>query len=443
MRFLGVKRRFRMKNTALVFVGALLSALLCGAPAHAQGPSEVTIYGFPHAGNLGFSPSGALITDAAGNLYGTTATGGTPNFYGVVYELVKPVAPATKWTEQVLYNFAGGSADGEQPVSELIFDSAGNLYGTTKLGGPANAGTVFELSPNGDSTWSENVLYFFKGQAAADGANPFSGVVFDNAGNLYGTTHIGDPVTGGQGCGIVFQLVPPSTPGANWTENILHQFASSNGCYPVATPVIDHAGNLYGTATGGGKNGTGAVFRMTPPSAPGGTWGYHSLYFFGPPTGTDGKYPQGLLLHDASLYGVTQTGGVNSAGELFELAGPSPGSSTWTYSVLWNFGSSSTDGQLPVGRPILDQKGNLWGATSNGGGNGTAGCTYNGCGTVYELTPGAGGWTETIVHAFPANPNDGANPPAGLVQAPNGLLFGVTVAYAEETGGLAFGVSAH
>jgi uncharacterized repeat protein (TIGR03803 family) len=200
-------------------------------------------------------PGAGLIFDAAGNLFGTTYDRGADGF-GTVFEL-KPNGDGT-WTESVLYSFTGG-ADGGFPRADLVFDTAGNLYSTTDGGGADGFGTVFELKPNGDGTWTESVLYSFTGRA--DGGEPFAGLVFDAAGiNLYGTTGFrGGSGCGGLGCGVVFKPAPTSS---GWKETVLHRF-SGFGQGPLAPVIFDPAGNLYGTTSSGNTN-YGLIFKITP-----------------------------------------------------------------------------------------------------------------------------------------------------------------------------------
>lgn len=432
-----------MPNKALRFAYSLFmigigASLPVFAQAPTTGPTEYAIFDFPHDGSGGYAPLGALIQDKSGNLYGTASSGGA-NSFGAVFELVKPVAPATKWTEVVLYSFAGGTADGSLPVSELTFDSAGNLYGTTEKGGSSNEGTVFELSPPSTSggAWSEVVIHEFTGLSTGDGSLPTAGVVFDKSGNLYGSTLQGGLKTGSSpnGDGIIFQLVPSD---GTWTENIIYTFKSGLGAGPSVTPIFDNAGNLYG-AGNGGKYGSGVVFKLSPPTS-GTTWSYKILHTFGQAESGDASNPLGLVLRNGNLYGVSGSGGTGQGGTVFELAHPPLGGTTWTASILYNFGSVTNDGAFPAGHVTFDHSGNIWGVTSNGGGNGTNGCTYGGCGTVYELVLGSSGWTETIVHAFPASSKDGVSPRGALLLGSNGVLFGTLPSYATETGGMAFGV---
>jgi uncharacterized repeat protein (TIGR03803 family) len=295
--------------------------------------------------------SAGLVFDSAGNLYGTTTSGGEFE-QGTVFELT-PGSNGT-WTEKILHSFGPhDSGDGEQPLSSLVFDGAGNLYGTTSTGGAGYSGTVFELSP-GKEGWSEKVLHSFS-PSPGDGRNPVGGVVFDKAGNLYGTTFLG-----GRGSGIVFELSPGSN--GTWTETVLHRFkGGSDGGRPYAGLVLDKAGNLYGTAQAG-IHGKGEVFALTPAS--GGGWTMTTIYsFIGPPG--DGNLPLDALVVDAtgSLYGTTYFGGANKLGTVFKLAPVSGGG--WTESVLFSFPGGS-NGRNPFCGVTLDPAGNLYGTAVRG-----------------------------------------------------------------------------
>ncbi len=232
------------------------------------------------------------VFDQAGDLYGTTATGGT-NDDGVVFKLTPS---GGGWTESVIHSFSGD--DGMGPESGLIVDSAGNLYGTTSGGGANGAGAIYQLAPSG-SGWNERVLYSFEG--AADGGAPFGALIFDRAGNLYGTTS-----TGGYGSGYggtVFELSPS---GGSWTINVLYELSGLPGCGPEGNVAVDATGHLYGITSCDGANLNGSVFKLTPAM---GRWTYTSLHDF--TGGSDGGYPLGGITLDAhgNVYGTTERGG--------------------------------------------------------------------------------------------------------------------------------------
>jgi len=233
--------------------------------------TESTLFSFT-GGSDGGNPWDVPTFDAAGNLYGTTTSGGLG--YGTVFKLTPN--PDAKWTESVVYRFTGGD-DGETPMAGLILDGAGNLYGTTYTGGNYGAGTVFKLTPNLGGSWTQTVLHHFTG---SDGSNIVAGVISDATGNLYGAATRG----GADGSGVVFKLKP--NPDGSWTQSVLHTFAGgSDGTYPDhGSLVLDGHGNLYGaTADGGtgscsfvGLPGCGAIFELTP--NPDGTWTEHMLH---------------------------------------------------------------------------------------------------------------------------------------------------------------------
>lgn len=337
--------------------------------------------------------------------------------------------------ESVLYRFRGGS-DGAFPTSGLVADRFGNLYGTTEFGGAGlcylyGCGTVFQLTPptGPGGTWKERVLYSF--QAGTDGGGPQGGLIFDKSGNLYGTTIGGGQNAGCPNCGTVFQLVPPSTAGGNWTEVVLYRFTgNSDGAMPVGSLIFDKAGNLYGvTSSGGGPAENGTVFQLAPPG-PGGIWTEHVLYRFKPENGSNPQY--GLIMDDTgNLYGTTQHGGDAECepqfglgcGIVFELVPPLIAGDTWSEKILHVFhGQPQGDGAFPLGGVIFDGLGNLYGTTAIGG-------IDNG-GTVFQLTPPFS--TDTILYAF-TGLSDGAGPEGSLVFH-NGNLYGATVSGGGNSG---------
>jgi uncharacterized repeat protein (TIGR03803 family) len=411
------KQVFRIIIAILAIMGL---TLVLGSSAWAT--EHKTLHKFKLTGGGGSVPYGGVILDAASNLYGTTRDGGA---YGVgtVFEL-RPNGDGS-WTESVLHSFNG--SDGANPVAGLIFDAAGSLYGTTQYGGSVSAcgtqgcGTVFELTPNGDGSWTERVLHSFEGR---DGAGPFAGLIFDAAGNLYGTTKYG----GAHPWGTVFELTPNGD--GSWTESVLHSFKAYDGAYPVAGLTFDTAGNLYGTTLGGGANGKGTVFELTPNGD--GSWGESVLHSFSH-YHRDGQYPEAGVTFDAAgnLYGtaVQSVAKYYRGGTVFQLTPNGDGS--WTESVLHSF--NGRDGAGPYGDLTFDAAGNLYGTTNSGG----AVC---GCGAVFKLTPnGDGSWTERGLHKFKNHPS--AYPQAGLVLDQAGNLYGTTVGDGTTTFGSVFEIT--
>jgi uncharacterized repeat protein (TIGR03803 family) len=306
-------------------------------------------------------------------------------------------------TESVLYSFDGTTGLG--PYGNVVFDSAANLYGTTDAGGANGSGTVFELSPNGNGGWAQSVLYDFDISNGGNGS--LAPLVFDQAGNLYGTTVNGGPY--GCSCGMVFELSPN---GQGWTEKALYSFSpyGGDGEFPHAGVTFDSAGNLYGTTYYGGANGLGAVFELTP--SPNG-WSEQVIYSF---TGTpDGANPYGgLVSYKGSLYGTTGAGGMEGAGSIFELTTSGGG---WEETVIHSFGIGK-DGSTPIGVVTFDAKGKMYGTTYAGG--------KYGLGTVYRATHSKKGWKEKPSYSFKGG-SDGAHPFFGsLVFDATGRIFGTT-----------------
>ena len=386
------------------------------------GWSESVLYSFDYRGGDGIIPQNGVILDGKGNLYGVTSYG--PHSYtGTVFEL----SPSgSGWVETILHSFADN--DGRFPNS-LVFDKAGNLYGTAGSGGLPGFGTVFELLAA--KGWEPVVLHTFTG--GTDGYSPL-GIAFDNAGNLYGTTNAGGIGTCGesnQGCGTVWELSPSAS---DWTKTILHNFTGGSDGWSPATPVlVDSAGNVYGTTLSPGPPGWGlltggTVFKLTPSS---GTWTESVLDL----NGTDGKQSESALIADSAgnFYGTTTYGGANDLGAVFEVS--PTGNGKWTEKLLYSF-SGAPDGELPYGKLVFDQSGNLYGTTAGGG---TNSCT---CGTVFKLSPASGGkWSEQVLYSFAGYPNDGNYVLAGLTIDSSGNLYGTTNEGGSLNAGTAFELS--
>jgi uncharacterized repeat protein (TIGR03803 family) len=405
----------------------LIIAALLGLGAVSNARASVQSYNFQllysfTGGTDGATPLAGLIMDSQGNLYGTAYTGGSEG-WGTVYKI------STTGQQSVLYSFTG-AADGGAPSGPLVMDSQGNLYGTTQYAGsstcnaPFGCGTVFKLSPTG----ALSVLYTFTG-VNGDGESPTAGVVLDANGNLYGVT----PYGGATGNGMVFKVSPSGKetilygftggndgglPDAGLTidaqgdvygttafdgfcsecgtvfeisaagkETTLYNFHSSatDGGFPKGTLLLDGKGNVYGTTAGGGANGSGTVFKLDS------SGNETVLYSFGATNSGDGQNPTGTLLMDASgnLYGTTQNGGTSSGGyqlgTVFEL------SSAGAESVLYGFPMNSTgcpnypNGAYPIGGLVSDSKGDIYGTAEEGGSS--ADCSGNG--SVFELSPAA------------------------------------------------------
>lgn len=406
---------------------ALATLLIVAAPsAHAQ--TFTVVHNF--TGSDGANPWAGLTLDRAGNLYGTTAYGGNgappcdPSGCGTVFKLTHR---GSGWVLSELYEFAGG-ADGATPLArvvfgpngilygttlsttpyvatvfdlrppatvcrsvscpwtksvlfsfdaatgysltgDLTFDATGNIYGTTQYGGSGGCntngcGVLYELTQSGGS-WAENILYNFTG--AADGGHPSSGVIFDQAGNLYGTAP--SDSYDDNSLGLVFEFTPSSS---GWTESVLYYFTlAGNGGGPYGGLTFDLAGNLYGTTVGGGSGNVGTVFQLSPS---GNNWNWNRLYSF-PRGGSGGPYATLVRDSAGNLYGTTEADGEYGYGNVFELT---PSNGGWIYTDLHDF-TGATDGGNPYSSLVLDSSGNLYGTAYQGGQN-------NG-GVVFEITP--------------------------------------------------------
>lgn len=415
----------------LFLLTAIVLTQIYGSTARAQ---ETVLYSFKNTTDGNFPDSGVIL-DKQGNLYGTTPVGGNlatcgGNGCGEVFE-IHHNSDGT-WSDRSLYAFAGPSGDGASPYSTLFSDSRGHLFGMTYYGGTGSCsigqypgcGVVYELSHNATGGWTESVLYNFQG--GSDGAYPQATLVMDNLGNLYGTTQIGGGSslclagTTPVGCGTVFELSPNSD--GSWSETVIHSFQGNfDGQSPSGAVLLDGAGSLYGVTAGGGSvscrqyfndsEDCGTVYKLRHSGA---GWVKSTPYRF--QGGTDGWLPLGSLVMDASgdLYGTTNYGGVTTPkfgfGTVYELT-PSGGS--WTESVLYRF-TGQLDGGYPVDGVTFDPSGNMFGL-ANAFGAGT--------GTLYELSPVSGGWTETTIFSFPGG-TGGELPQGKLVRDSSGNLYG-------------------
>lgn len=383
----------------------LLAIAVIGLATPSWSSSYEVLYtfgSFPDAQN----PEAGLVFDSVGNLYGTTFNGGTHNV-GAVYEL-SPVQGG--WSEQVIYSFTGG-ADGARPVSTLAVDPNGHLYGTASMGG-SGGGVVFELSPSGGS-WTLTVIHTFAG--GKDGLFPLGGVILDGFGNLIGTASN----AGMKNNGIVFQLSPPR-PGSNtWSESLIHTFqGGTDDSIPVGKLTMDRIGRIYGTTRGG----VGSVYRLNRSD---GKWVYHSLWCFC--NGGGGETLYGGVAVDGSfhIYGTTY-GSANGNGEVFELIVGRPS----VVIPLYQF-TGKADGANPQGGVVLDALSRLWGTTAFGGDHGV--------GVLFSLTRINHKWIETPSHSFGGIANsDGANPITDLIFDASGNLYATISSGGSTNGGVLF-----
>ncbi len=389
-------------SSAFARIAVLLFLLVTAMAARAQSLRVLHTFTGKPDGSL---PYAGLVRDGAGNLYGTTYTGGV-NGCGMVFELAHS---GSGWIERPLYSF-GCKNDGDFPYAPVVIGPDGSLYGTTEYGGDNEDGIVFKLSPppyfcrSFTCPWTETILYRFTG--GSDGGEPVSPLIFDNAGNLYGTAQVG----GSAKQGVVFKLTHT---GSNWSESVLYSFAGPpDGGGPTGGLVFDAAGNLYGTTYYGGNTGLGTAFQLSPS---GSGWTETILQNFG---NNNGNFPYSGMIIDNSgnLYGTTEFGPVGD-GTVFELT---PSGGQWIFATIYNLTSGFAGVAGPVGPLLRDASGNLYGTTVNGG----IICEY-GCGTVFELSPSSGGWTYNLLYEFMGG-SDGSGPDDGLVRDAQGNLYGTT-----------------
>jgi len=426
MNLLGHLRNFRKAGVAL----GLCTLAIAGTPA-AQSQTYSVVFSFSGP-STGLYPVSGVTVDRAGNLYGTTQIGGPgTNCYegcGTVFKLSRH---GSGWVFTPLHSFVGGT-DGGNPSARPVFAPDGSLWGTTTEGGVGcfgmGCGTVYQLQPPQHATgnilggWLETVIYRFND--SGDGNMPEDAdLLFDASGNVYGSTFTGGD--GSQcfgGCGTVYKLTHSN--GA-WTESIIHNFGNgSDGQYPWTGLIFDRSGNLYGTTSSGGANRKGAIYQLVP-SANG--WTEQVIYSF--QNMDDGYISYGGLIADAAgnFYGTTCCGGPLGGGAAFQLTH----SGGWVLTTLHNF-----QGQGPEGSLVMDAAGNLYGSTNGGGAYGK--------GTVFKLSPSGGDWTYTTLYDFCPSDfpcPDGAFPSGSLAIDSAGNLYGTTTDGGATGGGLVFEVT--
>jgi hypothetical protein len=422
----------QISSRGMLTLAVTLAVALIPVTSASASWKEQVLYTF-QGGSDGQTPAGGVVFDKQGNLYGATQT-------GTVFQLASPVKKGDPWAETLLYTFKGknGYNDGMQPSGGLVIDSSGNLYGVTAYGGTGGCillgvlygcGTVYEISPpqQKGGQWTEAILYSF--QSGNDGYLPNGDLTFDKAGNLYGATSFG----GGKGntcdpyyqyCGTVFKLSPPKQKGGQWQEQVLHSFAGgTDGANPNGGLVLDGKGVIYGTAFIGGYNcphnsnqGCGTVFKLEPANRRVTAWKETILYSFKGYEFGDGSAPSAGVFVDKSghLYGTASQGGTVGVGIIFELAAGKRKNAPWSESILYSFGGGS-DGGLPLAPLTPDHAGTLYGTTSAFG-------EYRG-GTFYSLTVQGVSVSYKVNYQF-GNSKDTSNP-FGNITLRAARFFGV------------------
>jgi uncharacterized repeat protein (TIGR03803 family) len=391
---------------------AAMAGLFLLIPAQAQ--TFKVLYTFT-GGADGAYPTGTLVRDSSGDLYGTTQGGGNNSCQsgfifgcGVVFKI------DSSGKESTVHTFTG--PDGINPVAGLITDPSGNFYGTAS-GGGTGGGTIFKIS----STAALSVLYSFAVDSNV-GQFPIAPVIRDSSGNLYGTTSAGGVSECAGGCGTVYKL---DTTG-KLTNLYVSTGANDDGGIPYAPLFRDPSGNVYGTATSGG-NGSGTVFKVSPTSTETVIYSFKNL--------TDGASPWSGLLADvstASAIGTTFYGGKGGAGTVYRIT------ASGKVTTLYSFTGGADGGNPAYGTLVADNAGNLYGTTSQGGTQ--LGCSNNSCGVVFELSPNGSGWTEKVLHTFTGG-SDGANPFGGLILDGAGNLYGTAATGGAHGGGTVFEIT--
>ena len=389
----------RSRRISYLVVRSFFVATLLATAAWAANTTKL-VYSFAGASDGEYTDT-ELVRDSAGNLYGSSVQGGTFGG-GTVFQ----VTPAGIHT--VLYNFTGG-ADGGEPYKGVTLDSAGNLYGTAVTGGSGacegGCGVVYKLTNSG-GTWTQSVIHAFTG---ADGSGPGAPVAIDKNGNVFGTT----PTGGADGMGTIYRLAPDGSGGYRF--RVIHTFTggADGGGGSAGRMIFDGAGNLYGACTTGGVTGFGTVFKLASVS---GQWQLTTLYAF--QDQPDGALPYGSVVLDktGNLYGTTYYAGANDVGTVYKLT---HAGGTWTESVLYSF-KGGTDGASPISSLVADSAGNFYGTTSDGG---ASNCS---CGVIFKMTRANGKWTESVVYRFPGKPSPGFAY-NGMISDGAGNFYGATV----------------
>lgn len=327
-----------------------------------------------------------------------------------------------------IWSFDG--ADGNGPSGPVVFDNNGAIYGTTETGGASNSGTVFKLTPPAQQggAWTENLLYNFTG--GNDGRQPSHGVVFGPDGALYGTTYNGGGTLAacGGGCGVVFRLAPPSQPGGAWTQSVIYAFQGVYDGQNPGTVIFGSNGSLYGVTPAGGpaafscrRVGCGTVFELKPPAKQGDSWTKTVLYSF-PGTSTDGRSPNADIAFDSqgNVYGTTAAGGTSNYYGTVFQLKPPAKTNGSWTETVLHNFTGGSDGGYPIGGVVVGANGDVYGTASYSG-------VANDSGTAFQLTPpvGGGSWTYAVIHTF-AGGTDGATPASTPVFDQNGNLYATT-----------------
>ena len=416
---MSLRRRTTIQPGRLMRAAYRMTLLVVGLTALSLSAGAQTFRVLHYFNELAYAPTDGLSADSAGNLYGIT-TGTIGGNMGTVFRLTPH---GSSWIYSPIYSFQGG-ADGADPFAAPIQGPDGALYGTTYYGGdttycqPFTCGTVYKLMPPATTChstscpWSDKVIYAFASQTTPDGVNPESRVSFDVNGNLYGSTYNG----GGNpppdvNLGAIYRLTPSS--GGSWSESILYTFTGmGTGQNPTTGVILDSLSNVYGTSPNAWMCGSfhyacGMVFELQSP-----TWAPTAIHHFD--QSGDGTEPIGAPIWDAAgnMYGTTSKNSLNGQnGPTIWKLSPFNGSWVRTNLYTWPVGAPGGNGSL-----TMDAQGNLYGVQFN---------YQQGDGAIFKLTNSNGVWTYTTLHQFDGN--DGSYPNGSLVVDSNGNVFGTTL----------------
>jgi uncharacterized repeat protein (TIGR03803 family) len=370
--------------------------------------SIITLVNFN--GTDGAGPRGDLIPDANGDLFGTTSGGGA-NDDGTVFEIAK-IADSYAGSPTTLVNF--DVDDGDEPFGSLIADANGDLFGTTRGGGPYGYGTVFEIAKTANG-YANSPITLVDFNGTGNGGFPLGSLITDANGDLFGTTSVG----GEDFDGTVFEIAKTAGGYAN-TPTTLIPFQGPNGANPDGSLIMSASGELLGTTSEGGI-GDGTVFGSQ----------FVQVYFS--PANGDGFAPVGSLIMDASgdLFGTTQYGGANNAGTVFEI--PKIGARLYANTPTTVASFDGSDGAIPQGSLLMDANGDLFGTTSSDG--------PNGGGTIFEIAKTADGYANTPTTVASFDGDNGSRPTGSLIADANGDLFGTTSEGGANNDGTVFEVT--
>jgi len=383
-----------------------------------------TLYSFGH-NELGYQPF-AVTLGPNGDIFGTAPEGGAYG-YGVAFELTPPQVPGGGWPYSVLHSFNPKNGEGQPSLdTAMAMGSSGVLYGVTSYDSAGGNGTVYRLFPVAASpSWREDTLLAFTGGngEGPGGVGPDCTVFIGPSGVLYGTATAG----GANDVGVVFRLVPSSTQGGAWTEQVLYSFGgyAGDGTSPYGPLTVAQNQALFGvTQSGGAAPLGGTVFRLAPPASADGDWTESVLHSFGT-SAADPGLPNGVVVGpNGELYGTAAqylAGSCTACGSVFKLVPPAAPGGAWSETILHRFagGNGNKDGSQPNSIPLIGPSGELYGTTYSGGAYGV--------GTIYRMVPPSsseGAWAEEILYSFTGGA-DGAEP-TGIAFGPDGNLYGST-----------------